>query len=99
MSGHTPGPWEVLGSEYDGTLYVMPAGVSAGRGGNRTVAVIPEWTENRDANARLIDAAPELLEALKEVFVIGEKLVDDVYGYEFRQMAKAAIAKATGEGA
>jgi hypothetical protein len=40
--------------------------------------------------------ASDLLEALQEVFVIGDRLVDDVYGYEFVQKAKAAIAKALG---
>lgn len=31
------------------------------------------------------------LEALEEVFVIGDRLVDDVYGYEFVDKAKTAI--------
>ena len=48
------------------------------------------------ANARLIASAPELLALLQEVFSIGDRLVDDVYGHEFVQNAKAAITKATG---
>jgi len=44
----------------------------------------------------LMAAAPDLLAALQEVFVIGDRLVGDVYGYEFVTAARAAIAKATG---
>lgn len=59
------------------------------------------WRDMKDeeakANARLIASAPELLEALREVFVIGDRLVSDVYGYEFVVKARAAIAKATQE--
>lgn len=44
--------------------------------------------------AHLIAAAPELLAALEEVFVIGDRLVSDVYGYEFVGKARSAIAKA-----
>ena len=38
----------------------------------------------------------ELVDVVKEVFSIGERLVDDVYGYEFVQKAKAVLAKAQG---
>lgn len=45
----------------------------------------------------LADMAEALVEALQEVFVIGDRLVDDVYGHEFVEKARAAIAAATGE--
>ena len=38
----------------------------------------------------------ELVDVVKEVFSIGERLVDDVYGYDFVQKAKAVLAKAQG---
>lgn len=38
----------------------------------------------------------DLLSALEEVFIIGDRLVSDVYGSEFVAKAKAAIAKARG---
>jgi hypothetical protein len=36
----------------------------------------------------------QMLEALQEVFVIGDRLVADVYGREFVHTARAAIAAA-----
>lgn len=51
----------------------------------------------QEASARLIATAPELLELLNDVFAIGDQLVSDVYGFEFKERARAAIAKATGK--
>lgn len=45
---------------------------------------------------KLKDQRRELLGALKEVFIIGDRLVSDVYGDEFVEKARAAIAKAEG---
>lgn len=45
----------------------------------------------------LLVVKSELLEALEEVFVIGDRLVSDVYGHEFVEKARAAISKARGE--
>jgi hypothetical protein len=48
--------------------------------------------------AHLIEAAPELLECLQATFdMIGERLLDDVFGYEWLAKAKAALAKAREE--
>lgn len=55
---HTPGPWIVF--DCDEELEVIPAGRSGG------IALITSQ-ENRDANARLIAAAPMMLEALKQI--------------------------------
>ena len=44
---------------------------------------------------RLHAVNADLLESLQEVFVIGDRLVSDVYGGEFVEKARAAIAKAT----
>lgn len=85
MSKHTPGPWEleIITSAYvtacDGTHI---ADVHHGS----TATAKAEGS----ANARLIAAAPELLEALE--FVI--RGVPDTW--EGVQKARAAIAKATG---
>ena len=69
MSGtqtHTPGPWEVLLHRFEAKrpFYKVAAGDEV-----VTVADVPQhpldpW--NAEANARLIAAAPEMLEALKE---------------------------------
>lgn len=62
---HTKGPWIVM--EYtDGEIQICA------NGGNEKIAVMT-WTtggtptENDRANAKLLAAAPELLEALREI--------------------------------
>ena len=64
MTGHTPGPWKVL--ELDGELYVNP---ERGKHGQDEYALIArvqhKGRPSYEANARLIAAAPALLEALK----------------------------------
>jgi hypothetical protein len=93
---HTPGPWFYTGKHHDCEVRYV--------GRNREDRFDTEIAtlylgkgEEQIANANLIAAAPELLAALQEVFVIGDTLVSDVYGYEFKEKARAAIAKATGE--
>lgn len=92
---HTPGPWFVSYEHGGGTEIAIDDafGIDGGRDYD-LVTVTHGDPEELKANAALVSAAPELLEALQEVFVIGDKLVDDVYGYEFALKAKAAIAKA-----
>ncbi|HUT57335.1 MAG TPA: hypothetical protein VNA25_05620 [Phycisphaerae bacterium] len=57
MNGHTPGPWEW----WPGTL----GGVVSERNGNHIA--VPARGMRREANARLIAAAPELLDMLKTI--------------------------------
>lgn len=95
---HTPGPWAV---RYD---YVVQA---PSFDDGRLVPVAQPYGVNSDgtdlfANARLIAAAPELLEALEDLK--SELVLSDVdQGYiesHFRRClnkAAAAIAKATGD--
>jgi hypothetical protein len=94
MSAHTPGPW-----------LVRPAEVTSGWGlcvgnGKHIVAQLkgPAGAE-KVANARLIAAAPEMLEALQGMLV--EKPIDEilVYAKAAKEKARAVIAKATGEAA
>ena len=84
MSKHTPGPWRVVEDRVPSSLEVY-----AGK-----TAIAECWrradVETEIANARLIAAAPDLLEALE--FVI--RGVPDTW--EGVQKARAAIAKATG---
>ena len=100
---HTPAPWK---------LTLINPGPSKGsvfehwrigneEAGNAIVAECYDWTLNkseRDANARLIAAAPELLEALEGLIHSVEhevephgRMVDGIVN------ASAAIAKAKGE--
>ncbi len=100
---HTPGPWDV-GEErgckelpiYDRSAPFNPAYKEA-------VAVAFEWDniEERDANARLIAAAPELLAArkqyIKRMAAVFPGMVTARDGASpTYQMVLAAIAKAEG---
>ena len=85
---HTPGPWdykEVALWTPDRPTDGIPHFVCAEHGG-------AEWLSRAKANARLIAAAPELLEALEAVVLMGSG--DDSRVWE---MADKAIAKAKGE--
>ena len=91
----TSGPWQVGAAfDNDGVPEIIIESVTSA--GNLVVAVALGGLNGQEANAILIAAAPDLLEVVREVFVIGDRLVDDVYGYEFVKKAKAAIVKATG---
>jgi len=93
MNKFTPGPWNatkfnpVTGDIDDCYLYVEPG-----------IAVIERKVKGRDqrdaANARLIAAAPDLLEALSEIINDGGKFV---MTHETHRKARAAIARARGE--
>ena len=102
---HTPGPWEYVPSDqyhgpyvaadYGGDIcdcYTMSRlGEPSERNGGKSRPVLFQG-ENADANARLIAAAPELLDALKMVMQHGR-----IDNSESRMNAVAAvIAKATG---
>lgn len=94
---HTPGPWEftdnaLVGPKIDDKpIWLRPV-------------ILRSEVGVSDANARLIAAAPELLEALRGMMDAYMDLCDEnepnYRSYEFRQSkweaARAAIAKATG---
>lgn len=90
QTGHTPGPWF-----YDGTSNVRSNGPDSP---NAAIAYDPRdhahITEVTRANARLIAAAPDLLEACKMLLNRCE-----LEGVEWIDMteARAAIAKAEGK--
>jgi hypothetical protein len=87
MIKHTPGPWvaECIGSNGD---HENPQDIYEINGKTRVAEFVTE------ANARLIAAAPELLDALVT-------LLDAVEGKRITQgdcnQARAAIARATGD--
>lgn len=100
MTGHTVGPWEVF--DKHGTLAVFSP-----RHTKRTGRIyeIIHWAgfdssdvaslSKRKANAALIAAAPELLDALREMVCCREV---NAYEQVWRRtliQARAAIAKAT----
>lgn len=100
---HTPGPWRVVGDTVKG-----PRGnIVAECVGYSVQAADPAQRVQggREANARLIAAAPALLDALKEVYGWHRRATDERqqsapvlrdYLYHAREAARAAIAQAEG---
>lgn len=93
MSNHTPGPWKI---GIDGHMIVDA------KGEGNLIAGVARMNDNREADARLIAAGPELLEAAKAaqcltmlVSRVGEPWRSDL-NYVL-DLCKAAIAKAEGE--
>lgn len=99
MSKHTPGPWHV-GNKYPADVYAARAGHAIAR------AVNPQCDGECEANARLIAAAPELLEALNLAVKLLRENIDiadnaetcrfDLTDWKLAAPIFAAIAKATG---
>ena len=99
MSKHTPGPWEahfeeayfVTGPDRGRVAMMMNLKGAHGLGGRRT-------GDESAANCRLIAAAPELLSALNAMLThMG--MDEDEWSKPTFDQARAAIAKANGEGA
>lgn len=97
MSKHTPGPWELMDSFYPSIKEVAGPSFSV-----KAVMFATDLTERdyqeRLADLRLIAAAPDLIEALnkiKELRPIGREASE--YALTIEQIARAAIAKATGK--
>jgi hypothetical protein len=111
MSEHTPGPWAEgrHGAIVGGPDFEFARG--AGRKQIAMACVVPEGVDGtQEGNARLIAAAPELLEACKEALQALEALqggctdhedgtVDalTVWCPEVTEKLSAAIAKAEGQ--
>lgn len=110
MSKHTPGPWSVIpyggiganGEKIDG----FDIGCDLCRDGFHKIAKLEttKWSRDELANANLIAAAPDLLEALENLFLDYKQLADSgdagFWKLEDRDVGKqamAAIARAKGE--
>ena len=84
MSKHTPGPWELWGT-------ASPSQVIAAE----NYFVAQTLGRNDEANARLIAAAPDLLDALKDLKAQVETFCAQFGESDFETgRAAAAIAKA-----
>ncbi|CAB4197391.1 hypothetical protein UFOVP1309_10 [uncultured Caudovirales phage] len=111
MSGHTSGPWVGMdnagkfngnhewSAEHESATSSTSAPIWAG---NKVIALVVS-TSNRisfdetelEANARLIAAAPELLEALSAIVEYWDSIVPLECINDHHKAAIAAIAKAT----
>ena len=94
MTNHTPGPWFTSTPNEGGGILIKPIP-------GQVVAQCDELPE-MEANAQLIAAAPELLEALEEVTEILDMVLGFDGGYPPEAngpaiKARNAIAKARGE--
>lgn len=104
MSKHTPGPWEVNPRGQTNVYQAHTERGVATTGGYQNNRMDPEalWAENV-ANARLVAAAPDLLEVLQAcepLWGIGVERPE--YHEEIMELwdrINAVIAKATGEDA
>lgn len=85
---HTPGPWRTH-RPHHGTIYID---APIGNGMLQEVAAIgpTEGAGQQEANARLIVAAPELLEALKTARAYGS----DSWSEWITEKVDAALVKA-----
>ncbi len=94
---HTPGPWRVVedaGDDRHG-IYAKGFGFVAFCG----FSVYPEqpdhpWTVQPPANARLLAAAPDLLEACEALVQSFEDESDAIGHHKSYDLARAALAKA-----
>ncbi len=92
---HTPGPWSVTDGHYPSFKEI--------RGPSFKISVVMWATDltdddyrKRDADLRLIAAAPDLLEALKDIVGFWDSIVPTDAVNQMHINARAAIAKATG---
>ena len=93
MNKHTPGPWFAVADK--GQTIIRTSRSSAAFS---PLAIVKgdkrDTLKDQEANARLIAAAPDLLEALSEIINDGGKFV---MTNETHRKARAAIARARGE--
>ncbi len=99
MSVHALGPWRLDATEETGDWQVLDATATS------VVADRPSDHEANGglANARLIAAAPDLLEALEDLLDLPINTKSGLTAYEFveakrrRDLARTAVKKAKGE--
>jgi hypothetical protein len=100
MSKHTPGPWGYFCHHPEGSWHIGASPTTYAKG-DPTIANLGQIGD-QGANARLIAAAPELLEAL-EAMLSHTADLDPMQGYRPEEdfsavkQARAAIAKAEGK--
>lgn len=111
MAGHTPGPWEAIGtdpSEGGDWFWIKAQPSPAMRGYSKEIAAVNGSQDDpvQQSNAHLIASAPELLEALEEcsralsIVQVDQGQLSSL-GWECvehaHESATSAIAKAKGE--
>lgn len=106
MSKHTPGPWKACRAheDFEGTIYDPdpddpPGPIKRIEAKGKTVAAAHDLFEFAEEDARLIEAAPDLLAALKSVLSMPDwdgTMRTSAVRRQAKRRARAAIAKAGG---
>ena len=98
MSKHTPGPWTV-GPAFDNDGQPEIIIEHQTPAGNLVVAVALAGLQGQEANARLIAAAPDLLEALEHIMrcIPMGGFAQIHHGSSTWEQIDAAVSKARGE--
>ena len=101
MSKHSPAPWRYVKGDDNQPKDDLPDDVWGTIQDNNYYHIARIWGDvdkrhEPKANARLIASAPELLEALKELYVEEKRDDDDPILIYARIKAQAAIRKAEG---
>lgn len=102
MSGHTPGPWEYIDGSKTASMQFGPVCVIRGSGKQiasfswQSPSVNFPSKDESQANARLIAAAPELLEALERILEVRVNGWDNIWAGSNRcqDIARTALSKA-----
>ena len=109
-SEYTPGPWEAVSSQRCPVEFQKPDYVRSRDSGRFVAWLIRETTDDAEiaGNARLIAAAPDLLDALRHALNFAHAMRDSGRLLAFREpvsghytldaLLSAAIQSATGEG-
>jgi len=93
MSNYTPGPWDVEGPEEDPFHHCI---CTIGNGYAVVSTKANPDSYHEGADARLIAAAPELLEALEAALLLVD-MSTSIRRKDIAQQSRDAIAKAKGE--
>lgn len=95
QSKHTPGPWGI--QEGKTLLHIETFESERGDGSLDTRTPVCSLPKKKKADALLIAAAPELLEALESCLDWLETQCQENYPDGYIELAQAAIKKAKGE--
>lgn len=91
---HTPGPWSIGNPPYGDRTYVYSNDATGSAIANVKLTYVPRSMAELEANARLIAAAPDLLNVCR--MILDDDDTVELLSDESRAALSTAIAKATG---